>query len=813
LVIFIKNLNIWTKNNNRIYCTELFIKVYWGELKLPKFIRKAAVIGSGVMGASIAAHLANVGITTYLFDIVPKNILDSESRNILAENAIKRLIKTKPAPVSSPETLQRLIPCNLEDDLSKLKETDWIIEAVIENLDIKKKLFQTVEQYKKLSAIVSSNTSGLSVNQMIENCSLDFKQNFLGIHFFNPPRYLKLVEIIPVNETLHETTQKMKDFLETVLGKGVVICNDTPNFIANRIGTFGIMSTLRAMTKHNFTIGEVDTLTGSLIARPKSATFRTLDVVGLDTFSFVLKNAHDRLPNEAIFEIPESFKQMINKGLLGAKIGQGFYKKVDNEILEINLNTLDYHVKSLLSDTTYDTAKKIKNKKERLKYLTYSESKVGNFIWDIISSVLVYSANLVGEVADDIISIDQAMKWGFGWELGPFEVWDAIGLEESYKRLCAEGVKLPDWITHLVNNNKSFYKLSEDDLYFYNGEDYAQDKRPKSHIIIQKNSKKYLKVMKNNGGTLWEIGDDVGLLQFHSPNQAIGLDFIDILGKSITYAEENLKGLVISAFSKNFCVGANIAMILMEAQDENYDDIELVIRKFQNVLMKMKYSTVPVVATPFGMNLGGGTELSLHAHALQANFETYMGLVEFGVGVIPGGGGNKELYERYYDSIPNSMNKDLQSIALAAFETIAMAKVSTSAHEAIGLQYLRPTDHITMLQENIVFDAKKLVLELYERAHIPKNKRKIKVPGENGYAAMKLAAQSLLESEKITTHDFKIASKLAYVLAGGKIPYGTEVGEQYLLDIEREAFLSLVGEPKTQARMIHMLQKGKPLRN
>ncbi|MDF2947724.1 MAG: 3-hydroxyacyl-CoA dehydrogenase NAD-binding protein [Bacillales bacterium] len=781
---------------------------------MPKFIRKAAVIGSGVMGASIAAHLANVGITTYLFDIVPKNILESESRNIVAENAIKRLIKTKPAPVSSPVILQRLIACNLEDDLSKLKEVDWIIEAVIENLDIKKHLFQTVEQYKKPSAIVSSNTSGLSVNQMIENCSLNFKQNFLGIHFFNPPRYLKLVEIIPVNETLHETTQKMKDFLETVLGKGVVICNDTPNFIANRIGTFGIMSTLRAMAKHKFTIGEVDTLTGSLIARPKSATFRTLDVVGLDTFSFVLANAKDRLPDELIFETPESFKQMINKGLLGAKSGHGFYKKVDNEIHEINLNTLNYHVKSLLSDTTYDTAKKIKNKKERLKYLAYSESKVGNFIWDIISSVLVYSANLVGEVADDIISIDQAMKWGFGWDLGPFEVWDAIGLEESFKRLSAEGVKLPDWITTLVNSeNKDFYKNVEDNLYFYNGEDYVQDKRPNSHIIIQKNSKKYLQVMKNNGGTLWEIGDDVGLLQFHSPNQAIGLDFIDILGKSITYAEENLKGLVVSAFSKNFCVGANIAMILMEAQDDNYDDIELVIRKFQNVLMKMKYSTVPVVATPFGMTLGGGTELSLHAHALQANFETYMGLVEVGVGVIPGGGGNKELYERYYNSIPDSMNKDLQSIALAAFETIAMAKVSTSAHEAIGLQYLRSTDRITMLQENLVSDAKKLVLELYESAHIPKIKRKLKVPGENGYAAMKLAAQSLLESEKITKHDFKIASKLAFVLAGGKLPYGTEVSEQYLLDIEREAFLSLVGEPKTQARMIHMLQKGKPLRN
>jgi len=792
-----------------------------------KRIQKAAVLGSGVMGSGIAAHLANVGIPTLLLDIVPRELTKEEEargltlehkevRNRFVNQALQRLLKQKPAPLMSKENLALIEVGNLEDDFHRLVEADWIIEVVVENLEVKKSVFAKVDEVRKPGSIISSNTSGISVEAMSEGRSDDFKKHFLGTHFFNPPRYLKLLEIIPTNETAPEVITFMKSFGEDVLGKGVVIAKDTPNFIANRIGTYGLLVTVREMVKGGYSVGEVDSITGSLIGRPKSATFRTLDVVGLDTFVHVANNVFEKVDGEEkeVFRVPDFMKAMLKKGWLGSKSGQGFFLKQGKDILELNYETLEYEPRKKLKTASTEMSKQEKRIENKLKALLYADDRAGALLWSILSPVLLYSAKLLGEIADDIVAIDSAMKWGFGWELGPFETWEAIGFEKSVQKMLAEGREVPAWITDMLANGfTSFYKKENGQVLFYDKGTYRVVEENKKLIHIKRLKEERGVIKKNSGASLIDLGDDVALLEFHSPNNAIGLDIVQMINSSLEEVERNYKGLVIGNQGKNFCIGANLGLILMEAQDDNYFEIDFVVRQFQQAMMKIKYSSKPVVSAPFAMTLGGGAEICLPTARIQAAGETYMGLVEVGVGLIPGGGGNKELYMKHLSSMASGVDFDLQKVANKVFETIAMAKVSTSASEARELNFLSTRDGITMNSDQLLYDAKQTVISLYDRGYQPPIRKKIPVVGETGYATLLLGAQSMYHSGYISEHDLKIAKKLAYVIAGGKVPYGTEVDEQYLLDLEREAFLSLVGEPKSQARMQHMLVKGKALRN
>ncbi|PYZ95770.1 3-hydroxyacyl-CoA dehydrogenase [Alteribacter lacisalsi] len=792
-------------------------------------IGKVAVLGSGVMGSGIAAHLANIGIPSLLLDIVPKNLTETEEkkgltledravRNRLAAEAVEKLKKQKPAPLAKKSNVDLITPGNMEDDMKKLAEVDWIIEVVVENLDVKKIVFEKVEEYRKPGTIVSSNTSGISIEAMAEGRSDDFRAHFLGTHFFNPPRYLKLLEVIPTKDTKPEIFEYMKVFGEDILGKGVVEAKDTPNFIANRIGTYGLLVTVREMVKGGYSVGEVDSVTGPALGRPKSATFRTLDVVGLDTFLHVAKNVYDQVEGEEkdVFDPPAFMKEMADKGWLGSKSGQGFYVKQKgaqgSEILELDYETMEYGPRKKLKAASVQQSKQAKGKAAKLKALVYADDRAGELVWNLLKPVLIYSAEKVHEISDNVKAVDDAMKWGFGWELGPFETWDAIGVEKSVEKMEADGETVPGWVKEMLSSGTtSFY--NEEGSYYDRGDMIEPVINPK--VINLKTLKKDESnvIMKNAGATLIDLGDGVANLEFHSPNNSIGLDVMQMITKSIEEVEKNYKGLVINNQGKNFCVGANLMMILMEAQDMNYPEIDLVVRQFQNTMARIRYSQKPVVAGTFGMTLGGGAEISMPAASIQASQETYMGLVEVGVGLIPGGGGNKELYLRQLERLPEGAQIDLQGVANQVFESIAMAKVGTSAQEAAELGYIRPQDGISVNGDHLLHDAKQKVLHLADGGYQPPKRRKIPVVGETGYATMLQGAKTMHFGGYISDHDLKIAQKLAFVLAGGRVPKGTEVDEQYLLDLEREAFVSLVAEPKTQQRMQHMLTKGKPLRN
>jgi 3-hydroxyacyl-CoA dehydrogenase len=794
-----------------------------GEINLIQSIKKAAVLGSGVMGSGIAAHLANIGIPSLLLDIVPREVTEDERakglsleskqvRNRYSATALQKLLKQKPAPLTSKSNLALIEAGNLEDDMHKLAEVDWIIEVVVENLAVKKQVFEKVDQYRKQGSIVSSNTSGISVEAMVEGKSEDFQKHFLGTHFFNPPRYLKLLEVIPTKHTSPEVLSFIKEFGEDVLGKGVVEAKDTPNFIANRIGTYGLLVTVQEMLKGGYSVGEVDSVTGPLIGRPKSATFRTLDVVGLDTFAHVAKNVYELVEGDEkeVFNIPTFMTKMLENGWLGSKSGQGFFLKQGKDILELDPNTLEYGPRKKLKTASVELSKQEKGLANKMKALVYADDRAGQLLWNILSPVLTYSANLLGTIADDIVAIDRAMKWGFGWEMGPFETWDAIGLKKSVSKMN----DVPAWISEMLDNgNESFYKEEEGKLYFYQNGDYKEVVENPKVINLKRLKKVKGVIKKNSGASLIDLGDGVALLEFTSPNNAIGLDILQMINFAIDEVEKNYKGLVIGNQGKNFCVGANIALILMEAQDDNFYELDMVVNQFQQTMMKIKYSKKPVVAATFGMTLGGGSELSLPCAKIQASSETYMGLVEVGVGLIPGGGGNKELYIKHLERMPHGVDYDLQKVANKVFETIAMAKVSTSAAEAFENNFLSSKDAISVNGDHLLYDAKQAVLTLHENGYTPPVRKKVPVVGETGYATLLLGAETMHLSGYISDHDLKIAKKLAYVIAGGKVPYGTEVDEQYLLNLEKEAFLSLLAEPKTQARMQHMLVKGKPLRN
>lgn len=798
-----------------------------GDLNLVRQIRKAAVLGSGVMGSGIAAHLANIGIPTLLLDIVPRELSEDEKkkgltindkqvRNRFSQSAITKLLKQKPAPLTSKKHLALIEAGNFEDDLQRLSEVDWVIEVVVENLAVKKDVFTKVDQFRKPGSIISSNTSGISIEAMAEGRSEDFQKNFLGTHFFNPPRYLKLLEVIPTKATDPNVLTFMKQFGEDVLGKGVVEAKDTPNFIANRIGTYGLLVTVREMLKGGYSVGEVDSITGPLIGRAKSATFRTLDVVGLDTFAHVAKNVYDQVDGEEkdVFTLPDFVTKMLDNGWYGSKSGQGFFLKKGKEILELDPETLEYVARKKLKAPSVEMAKQAKGLGNKMKALVYSEDRAGQLLWDILTPALLYSAELTGEIADDIVSIDQAMKWGFGWSTGPFETWDSIGLEKSVSRLEQEGKKVPQWVTEMLANGfASFYKEEDGVVSYYNNGEYKPLQENPKVINLKQIKKQKGVIKKNSGASLIDIGDGIALLEFTSPNNAIGMDIIQMINQSIDEVEANYKGLVIGNQGKNFCVGANIAMMLMEAQDDNIFELDMVITQFHKAMLKIKYSSRPVVAAPFNMTLGGGAEVCLPAAKIQASTETYMGLVEAGVGLIPGGGGAKELYVKTLKSMPKNVEFDLQKVANNVFESIATAKVSTSGEEARENNFLNFADGISINPDHLIHDAKQAALALYEEGYTAPAKTKIPVVGETGYAALLLGAESMRLTGFISDHDMVIAKKLAFVLAGGLVPFGTEVDEQYILNLEKEAFLSLIQMPKSQQRMQNMLVKGKPLRN
>lgn len=797
-------------------------------------IRKAAVLGAGVMGATIAAHLANVGIPVLLLDIVPSELTPEEEakgltlesdvvRNRLALKGKADLAKQKPAPLYRQANVDLITPGNFEDDLAKLKEVDWVIEVIVERMDIKQKVFKQVEENWTPGTIVSSNTSGLSINEMVKENSAEFKKYFIGTHFFNPPRYMKLLEIIPCAETAEEVLEKMHRFCERVLGKGVVFAKDTPNFIANRIGTYAMMHTIKLMQQENMTIEEVDTITGRPMGHPKSASFRTLDMVGLDTFAHVARTIFDKSTDEeekAAFEIPPFLQKMIESKLLGDKTKQGFYKKIKgekgSEILAIDYDTLEYRPREkprfdILGKTRHESLP------DGYKMLVNAEEKAGLFAWDLTKRFLIYSANLVPEISDDIVNIDRAMRWGFNWQLGPFESWDAIGLKESVEKMKSEGETIPANVAEMLEAGfESFYKEDEAgalSYYDFTSKDYKPVPVSPEIISLPALKKQEKLIMGNDDGSLLDLGDGICCLEQHSPQQALSPLFWNFIHEAVEEAEKNYLGMIVANQATNFCVGANVVLMLMGAQSGDWDMIDEAAKALQDGLMKMKYSRIPVVAAPFQMTLGGGMEVVLHCNRVQAAAETYIGLVEMGMGLLPGGGGNKEMLIRFTEGLREDTKVDRLPYVQKAFEAIAMATVATSAREAQELGFLRATDKVTVNQDHLIHDAKQTALAMHMEGYEPPVKKPIIVLGEYGVATFKAGVQNLFWGGYVTEHEMKIAGEIAYVLCGGNIKPHSAVSEQYLLDIEREAFLRLLGEEKTQARINHFLTTGKPLRN
>ncbi len=799
-----------------------------------KEIRKAAVLGAGVMGATIAAHLANVGLPVYLLDIVPRELTPDEEkkgltlesppvRNRLAIAGQAALPKQKPNPLYRTSNAELITPGNFEDDMGKLKECDWIIEVIVENMDIKKKVFKNVEANWNPGTIVSSNTSGLSINEMVSECSAEFRQYFLGTHFFNPPRYMKLLELIPCRETLPEVMTYMHRFCERTLGKGVVFAKDTPNFIANRIGTYAMVQTIKLMLQEKMTIEQVDAITGPPMGHPKSASFRTMDMVGLDTFRHVAQTCIDKSTDpveKEEMQLPELLNKMVEQKLLGDKTGQGFYKKVrgkgGSEILAIDYETMEYRPRE---KARFDIFKQTKEAglKGGLKILVNSDDEAGKFAWALTKKLCTYSAKRIPEIADDIVNVDRAMSWGFNWKLGPFATWDAIGLRESVERMKEEGEEIPAFVEEMLANGfESFYRKDEDGTVSYYdlaSKGYQPVPESAESINLANLKKQNRLVAGNDDGSLIDLGDGIVCLEMHSPQQAISPLFTQFIFEAIAETEKNFAGMVISNQAGNFCVGANVALLLMAAQGGDWDMLEQSVKDFQDAMMAIKYARIPVVGAPFQMTLGGGMEIVLHCDRVHAAAETYMGQVEMGVGLLPGGGGNKELLYRYIEGIPEGLNVDLLPYVQKAFEAIAMATVATSARHAQELGFLRSTDKVSVNQDFLIHDAKQTVLGMLKEGYEPPRTKAVQALGDYGIAAFKAGVQNMRWGNYISDHDMKIALEIATVLCGGNIRPKTMVSEQYLLDIEREAFLRLIGEEKTQERIMSLLTTGKAVRN
>jgi 3-hydroxyacyl-CoA dehydrogenase len=801
-------------------------------------IEKAAVLGAGTMGAQIAAHLANARIPTLLLDIAPRELsteeqakgltLDSaEVRNRIARAGLEAAKKAKPAAFMSLDLARLVSVGNFEDDLAKLKDCDLIIEAVVENLEIKRKLFERVEQHRRPGSVVATNTSGIPVRQIAEGFSDDFRAHFLGAHFFNPPRYLHLCELIPTEWTRPEVACSLYGFVDQRLGKGVVVAKDRPNFIANRVGTYGALVTIRTMLEDSYTVEEVDKMTGQAVGRAKSATFRTFDIVGLDVLMHVTKNLYDALPEDEereAFVAPEFLQRMAERGLLGAKTGGGFYRKQKGapgekqEIWTLDHASLEYRPPQKAKLPALDVAKNIDDVGARIKSLVWGKDRVGQFLWKTTGKTLRYAANRIPEIANSVVDVDRAMRWGFNWELGVFETWDAIGVERSVARMREEGAQIPANVERMLESGaKSFYKTEAGQRFYFDFDslDYKPVSDPPGAIILKSVKERTNVVRKNSGASLIDIGDGVACLEFHSKMNAIGGDTIQMIRQSLAEVEKNFLGLVVGNQGANFCVGANLMLVLLEAQDENWEDLDLVARAFQDATMSLRYSAKPVVVAPFNLALGGGCEMLMHGDRVRAHAELYTGLVEVGVGIIPAGGGTKEMLLRATDSIPKGMgDADPFPFVKRAFETIALAKVSTSAEEAKGHGYLCEEDSISMNADRLINDAKQEVIALAQTGYTPPARRTdILAMGNPALATLKIGIHQMLRGGFISEHDALIGEKLARILTGGDLNHPTRVSEQYLLDLEREAFLSLLGQRKTQERMAHTLKTGKPLRN
>ncbi len=797
-------------------------------------INKAAVLGAGTMGSQIAAHLANAGIDVLLLDVAPTELTKDEAakgltleskqvRNRIVAAGLTAAARLKPAAFFSNSCSSLITTGNFEDDLAKIKDVDWIVEVVVEKLDAKRDLFARVEKHRRPGAIVSSNTSGIPIREMAAGRSDDFRSHFLGTHFFNPPRYLKLVEIIPTPDTIAGVTETIADFCDRRLGKGVVYAKDTPNFIANRIAAFSSLNTIRVMAEGGYTIEEVDAMTGPLIGRPKSASFRTSDIVGLDVALYVAENLYAAVPNDEMREalVPPGFlKEMVKRGWTGNKAGQGFYKKQKgeggkSEFWVLDYKTMEYQAPRKVRYPSMDAAKNIEDTAERIRTLVYGKDRVGEFLWKTISQNLIYAANRVPEISDSIVNIDNAVRWGFNHEFGSFELWDVIGVEKAVARMKQEGLAVPALVEGLLaSGKKSFYERREGrTLYFDQTASDYKEVEPRPGVTILKSLKERERVIKKNAAaSLIDLGDGAACLEFHSKMNAIGGDTISMMNYSVKEVGQNFEALVIGNQAENFSVGANIMMLLLGAQEGEWDEIAMSVRQFQNANMNLRYSPRPVVVAPQGMALGGGCEITMHGDRARAAGETYLGLVEVGVGLIPGGGGVKEMVVRAMAGA--APDEDLFPGLKKVSETIAMARVSTSAVEAREIGFLRETDPITMNRDRLIEDAKQTALAMAREGYVqPHPRSDVPVLGEPALAAIKLAIHMMIRGGYISEYDGQVAKKLAYVITGGDLSRKTLVSEQYLLDLEREAFVSLCGEKKTQERIQHMLKTGKPLRN
>ena len=797
-------------------------------------IKKVAIIGSGIMGSGIACHFANIGVEVLLLDIVPRELNDKEAamgltlkdkvvRNRLVNDALTTSLKSKPSPIYKQEFASRITTGNLEDDIAKVADVDWIMEVVVERLDIKKVVFEKLEKYRTPGTLITSNTSGIPIKFMNEGRSEDFQKHFAVTHFFNPPRYLKLFEVVPGPNCKQEVTDFLMMYGDKFLGKTSVLAKDTPAFIGNRIGIFGIMSLFHVVKEMGLTIEEVDKLTGPVIGRPKSATFRTIDVVGLDTLVHTANGVKDNCPDDEArdqFVIPDFVNHMMENKMLGSKTGQGFYKmtkdaKGNRNILSLDLNTLEYREKKSAKFATLELTKTIDNVVDRFKVLVAGKDKAGEFYRKSFAAMFAYVQNRIPEISDEVYRIDDGLRAGFGWEHGPFQIWDAVGVAKGVELMKAEGHEIASWVTEmLAKGETSFYSIKEGATFYYDIPTKSQVKKPgQDSFIILDNIRKSNEVWKNSGAVIEDLGDGILNLEFQSKMNTIGGDVLAAVNKAIDLAEKNYQGLVIGNQAANFSVGANIGMIFMMAAEQEYDELNMAIKYFQDTMMRMRYSAIPTISAPHGMALGGGCEISLHADKVVAAAETYMGLVEFGVGVIPGGGGSKEMALRASDLFHKG---DVQlNVLQEHFLTIGMAKVATSAYEAFDLGLLQKgKDVVVVNKDRQIAEAKKHALIMAEAGYTQPVKRDdVLVLGKQALGMFLVGTDSMHDSKYISAHDQKIANKLAYVMAGGDLSEPTNVTEQYLLDLEREAFLSLCTERKTLERIQHMLKTGKPLRN
>lgn len=801
---------------------------------MKRLIQKVAVLGSGVMGSRIACHFANIGCEVLLLDIVPKEPSEAEKakgltleskpvRNRIVNDALQFALKSNPSPIYKKEFAAKITTGNFEDDMPKIAQYDWVIEVVVENLDIKKKVYEQVEKYRKPGTLITSNTSGIPIHLLTDGRSDDFKTHFCGTHFFNPPRYLKLLEIIPTPHTKAEVVDFLMEYGEKFLGKTTVLCKDTPAFIANRVGVYGIMALLHLVEKMGLTVEEVDKLTGPVLGRPKSATFRTGDVVGLDTLVKVADGLKANCPKDeanALFALPEYLKKMIDNKWFGDKTGQGFYKKVKgssgkSEILALDLKTLEYKPQQKAKFATLEATKTIDNLKERVKVLVSGKDKAGEFYRATFCGLFQYVSNRIPEISDELYKIDDALKAGFGWDLGPFEYWDAIGVKEAVA-LMEQAKQAPNkWVAEmLAAGHSSFYKVENGKRLFYDVATKAYKVIPGTDEFISlENIRDTKTVWKNSGVTLTDLGDGILNLEFHTKMNTIGGEVLSGINKAIDIAEKDYRGLVISNEGANFSAGANVGMIFMMAAEQEWDELNMAIKLFQNTTMRIRYSSIPVVVAPHNLTLGGGCEICLHADKVVAHAESYIGLVEFGVGVIPGGGGTKEFAVRLSDSFKEG-DVELNTFR-EKFLTIGQAKVSTSAHEAFDLGILRKgIDKIVMSRSRQLTEAKAECLRMAEAGYTKPTPRKdIRVLGNEALGLVYVGANSMYSGNYMSEHDLKISEKLGYVIAGGDLSQPTLVSEQYLLDLEREAFASLCTERKTMERLHSIINGGKVLRN